>query len=307
MARKPRKAVQYNLETTQACETLLITLLRAFGDFRDGLRLVGGLVPRYLAPAAPPEVPPHVGSNDVDVVLDLAMLGAGGVPADLIARLEAANFARYQNGQGGESRWQWERDIDGCWMRVDFLVNTDQPHGFAVVPIGDGGLCASAIPFAAIATTWFVERPITAELPDGGGGPATMTIRHVDATAFIALKALTLGRREEPKDVADLVHVMRYYPGAPDTLADIFAERLRGGLHGAALEAALEQLANKFCDDERTDGYLKAGPRGFGTFHDFANDDDRVLEQRNVSAMVTAFVNRVRRGAARGPGPGTLA
>jgi hypothetical protein len=194
MATKPRRAVQYSLETTQACEKLLVTLLRAFGDFGEGLRLIGGLVPRYLAPEAPPEVPPHVGSNDVDVVLDLAVLGADGVPADLIARLEAAEFARFQNGAGGESRWQWERDIDGCWMRVDFLVDTDQQQGFAVIPIGDSGLCASAIPFAGMATTWFVERAITAELPDGSGA-ATVTIRHADGAAFIALKALTLGRR----------------------------------------------------------------------------------------------------------------
>jgi hypothetical protein len=90
------------------------------------------------------------------------------------------------------------------------------------------------------------------------------------------------------------MHVMRHFPNTPEALADIFADRLRSGPHVVALEAALDQLVLHFCDDDRTEGYLKSGPRGFGSFHDFADDEERLLEQRNVSARVTAFVNRVR-------------
>ena len=297
MTTKPKKAVNYSPETTAACEQLLVMLLHAFGDLADGVRLIGGLVPRYLAPEAPPEVPAHVGSNDVDVVLDMAVVGAQGVPTDVVARLDAAGFSRYQNGKGGESLWQWELDIDGCWMRVDFLVNIDQPGAFAVLPVGDGSLYAAALPFAGMASSWCVERILSVELPDGGG-TANATVRHADGAAFIALKALALAGRDEPKDVADIMHVMRHFPGGSVALADTFAERLRGGSYNAALSIAIAQLELHFCDDAHTEGYLKDGPRRFGSFHDFADDDERLLEQRNVSQMVAQFVDRVRRLAA---------
>ncbi len=300
MATKPKKAVNYSPQTTAACEQLLVALLHAFGDLADGVRLIGGLVPRYLAPEAPPEVPAHVGSNDVDVVLDMTVVGGQGAPADVVARLDAAGFSRYQNGQGGESLWQWERDIDGCWMRVDFLVSTNRPGGFAVLPVGDGNLYAAALPFAAMASEWCVERLLSVELPDGGG-PMHATVRHADGAAFIALKALALAGRNEPKDVADIVHVMRYFPGDGVALADTFAERLRAGSYNEALNTAIDQLELHFCGNERTEGHLKGGPRRFGTFHDFADEEERLIEQRNVSEMVTRFVNQVRRLAAPGP------
>ncbi len=36
--------------------------------------LVGGLTPRYLVAARPPEVPAHAGTLDVDIVIDLQIL-----------------------------------------------------------------------------------------------------------------------------------------------------------------------------------------------------------------------------------------
>jgi len=63
MSDKPRKAAGYSRDTTQACETLLVILLGAFGELAASLRLIGGLVPLYLAPEAPPDVPAPVGTN----------------------------------------------------------------------------------------------------------------------------------------------------------------------------------------------------------------------------------------------------
>lgn len=53
---KPTTAAGYYADVTAACERTLLTLLGAFGSRNTTLRLVGGLVPRYLTPESPPEV-----------------------------------------------------------------------------------------------------------------------------------------------------------------------------------------------------------------------------------------------------------
>lgn len=74
---KPRDAAGYRSDVTIACERTLLTLYGAFGSLKSSLRLVGGLVPRYLTPASPPEVPQHAGTSDVDVVLNLQIIAQG--------------------------------------------------------------------------------------------------------------------------------------------------------------------------------------------------------------------------------------
>lgn len=58
---KPKTASGYDAGYTLSCERALVTLLRGFGTLKGSLRLVGGLVPRYLTPERPPDVPAHGG------------------------------------------------------------------------------------------------------------------------------------------------------------------------------------------------------------------------------------------------------
>ena len=74
---KPESASGYSLEVTEACEQALVTVLGCMGSLKDTVRLVGGLVPRYLTPESPPEVPAHAGTSDLDLVIDLAVIAAG--------------------------------------------------------------------------------------------------------------------------------------------------------------------------------------------------------------------------------------
>lgn len=45
---KPQDVSGYSQEVTQACEQALVTVLGCMGNLKDTVRLVGGLVPRYL-------------------------------------------------------------------------------------------------------------------------------------------------------------------------------------------------------------------------------------------------------------------
>ncbi|MER9132582.1 MULTISPECIES: hypothetical protein [unclassified Mesorhizobium] len=62
-------------EVTDNCERLLVTLIRGLGQWHDSILLIEGLTPRYLIDKKPPDVPAHAGTGDVDVVIQLHMLG----------------------------------------------------------------------------------------------------------------------------------------------------------------------------------------------------------------------------------------
>lgn len=71
----------YDDHATQACERVLVTLLRGLGPWKHCVYLVGGLTPRYLVPDPPPGVRPHAGTRDVDLVVDLPLpSGSRGLP-----------------------------------------------------------------------------------------------------------------------------------------------------------------------------------------------------------------------------------
>lgn len=294
MNTKHKSAHAYSADITRDCETVLVILLRAFAGFKGNLRLIGGLVPRYLTPEALPDVPAHAGTTDVDVVLDIALLAANGEYDSLKRQLQAAGFVRYRPRVDAVSTWQWVYVINDHPIRVEFLLHTDDPNQSArLAPLDGEDVSACQILYAGLTHEWFEEKVISVDLP-GQGGITHETIRYADAVAFIVLKALAFDQRHEPKDAADLIHVMRYWRDA-DALADCFSERLQDGRHDAALSAALHALARRFCDHGDIEGHRKEGPAAYANFHGLghANSDARVRALRQVSGLVRHVLARI--------------
>ncbi|MCQ4145876.1 hypothetical protein [Vogesella sp. AC12] len=296
MNTKHKTAAEYNTDHTKACEIALVALLRAFGSFKNNLRLVGGLVPRYLTPSQPPEVPEHAGTTDVDVVLNITVLAAKGTYDKLKRQLKDGGFDRYQpKPEGPVSSWQWAYNAGGTPIVVEFLQHTDDPEQSAVLVEVDGEeVSACQILYAGIAHDWFEEKDIVVELPNNDG-IVKETIRYADAVAFIVLKALAFNTRHERKDASDLVHVMRYW-GSVESLAKSFSMRLATGAHSGAIDRALAALEDNFCDEPGIPGYRKDGPSAVANFHGLqdADEDLRIGEQRDVSGMVGYFLQQVR-------------
>src|SRR3989442_15920463 len=112
IAEKPKTADGYATAQTVSCERVLVTLLSAFGTLKETIRLVGGLVPRYLTPEAPPDVPAHAGTTDVDIVFNLQVIADGEGYDSLARQLKARGFERYKKPDAhSPSSWQWERKI----------------------------------------------------------------------------------------------------------------------------------------------------------------------------------------------------
>jgi hypothetical protein len=157
-------------------------------------------------------------------------------------------------------------------------------------------ISALAIRHAGIVHAWYRERDVTAELLDGRG-VCTERVRFADAVSFIVLKALAFTQRAENKDAGDLVHVMRYYGPGLEALAADFKEKLAAGVHADAILEALDALEQRFCGNEQVEGYRRDGPVAAAMFlyGATADEDERILEQRNASELVTQFLRQVRR------------
>lgn len=184
--------------------------------------------------------------------------------------------------------------MNGRQVLVEFLQNTDDPAKSARLETVDGeGVSAMQILHAGMVHDWFEERSVTLELPDGKG-MVKEVVRYADAVSFIVLKAVSFAQRHENKDVADLVHVMRY-AGTLQDLAEAYGRRMVEGRHVDALTHGLAALHSRFCDEDGTEGYTKSGPAQFTLFHEIGTvgSDERIREQRDVSGLVTTFVDLV--------------
>jgi len=297
---KPTTADGYNADHTLACERVLVTLLRGFGSLKHTLRLVGGLVPRYLTPEKPPDVPPHAGTTDVDIVLNLQVLADDEAYKSLAKQLKDRGFVRYVNEEGKASSWRWQRQVsEHEYVLIEFLRDAGENlPGGKVAAVDGEDISALAIKHAGIVHGWFAEKEITVELLDGGG-KATETVRFADVTAFLVLKALAFDDRAENKDAADLIHVMRY-AGTPEWVAQQFIDKRNTGQHLEAIDGALDALRRRFCDGEGIEGYERDGPVACATFMHGADAEvmeRRVLEQRDVSSLVMEFLRLVNAGA----------
>jgi len=105
---KPATLDGYSDQNTLDCESVLVTLLRGLGPWKDSVYLVGGLTPRYLVAARPPAVPAHAGTLDVDIVIDLQILADTEAYHTLEDNLKRMGFERAENGAGSTVRlWCW--------------------------------------------------------------------------------------------------------------------------------------------------------------------------------------------------------
>lgn len=286
---KPHTAAGYDPGVTAACERALLTLLGAFGGLKTTLRLVGGLVPRYLTPAVPPDVPTHAGTADVDVVLNLQVIAEGDGYAALADQLAARRFERYVNAEGKPSSWRWKRQVDEhTYVLIEFLRDAGDGQPGKPVNVDGERVSALSVRFAGIVHDWFQEREISGPLLDGGG-VSTELVRFADVPAFVILKALALDDRHENKDAADLIHVLRY-AGTIEEVAELFVARVLSQAHTGAVEAGLNALRSRFCDDQHGEGYEKVGSVAYARFH-YADDDEALVrDQRFAAGLVQSLL-----------------
>jgi hypothetical protein len=294
---KPNTIGGYNNAVTEACERVLVTLLRKLGPWRDSIFLVGGLAPRYLIKARPPDVPAHAGTGDVDVVVDIAMLSDTEAYQTLEENLHAMNFERATNDKGAKQSWRWKAALDGGIMILEFLADDPDLRGGKVQELPTkGGVSAVNIPNASMVFDHHEQIEITAELLDGGGR-ATETVRYADIVSFTCLKAFAFDERFERKDAHDIVYCLEHIDGGVEAALERFKRALDGNYRDVILDA-LSRLHRRFCDpDSPSEAYRRDGPVAVARFEDgdvpiedTDAQDQRVLRQRRAADIVGALV-----------------
>ncbi len=139
-----------------------MTLLRGFGGVKHIFRLVGGLVPRYLTPEKPPDVPAPAGTMGVDIVLNLQVLADDEAYKSPAKQLTDRGFTRYVNEEGMASSWRWQRQVsEHEYVLIEFLRDaSEELPGGKVAAVDGEGISALAIKHAGIVHGWFEEKEI---------------------------------------------------------------------------------------------------------------------------------------------------
>ena len=178
---KPVTRDGYSDAYTIDCERVLVTLLRGLGPWKDSVFLVGGLTPRYLVAARPPMVPPHAGTLDVDIVIDLQILANTEAYYTLEDNLKKMGFERAKNDKGQRLSWRWQaRTEHGALMVLELLADAPDLAGGRVRPLPtEGTISVLNIPHSSIVFDMHQVIEIEVELL-GGDGIATEKVRHAN-------------------------------------------------------------------------------------------------------------------------------
>lgn len=285
---KPQDHLGYKPEQTATCEQLLVTLIRGIGPWRNSVTVVGGLVPSLLIPGEE-----HVGTTDVDLVVDLEEIAETDAYRTLEQNLKKLGLERGKNEDGKAQHFRWTRTKDGAATTVELLcpASADEEAGKvrSLKEGGERGLSAIGIPGAHLVFNDFEEVEITTELLDGRG-TATVLVRVVGVVAYVVLKSLAYESRWEPKDAYDLVFTLLNHADGPQEIGRRFAARMAASPAESLYQKAIGILKSRFMSDDKVRGTDKDGPVSYANFVAPNDLEEQVLARRNAVAAVEAFL-----------------
>ncbi|MEI8045076.1 MAG: hypothetical protein WCL11_26930 [Verrucomicrobiota bacterium] len=254
MPDKPTTAAGYPPGQLERVKSTCLYLATKLGDLMPELVVVGGLVPALLINQdnLADNVPPHVGTLDLDLGLAFALVGEQRYQA-VAERLRLAKFRPDVNEAGKSTRQRWR--ISEPPVTVDFLIEPENPDA------KPGSLFPLANDWAAIVApglhlAFKNYHILTLRGQTILEETAARDVRVCGAGAFVALKALAFRSRGDNKDAYDLFYLLRNYGRG---ISDVVAQ-LRPLLQDASAAQALHYLAADFLD------FDSVGPRRVAEF-----------------------------------------
>ena len=204
---KPSHAAGYDQNRTAIIRQACLEVATRLNDFQNDLCIVGGLVPSLLVDIAqlPAGAPAHIGTNDLDLGLSLAIFNEQKYE-EIAQRLRQAGFKRDVNQDGKLTSQRWQL---GKGVLIDFLIqpSSARERGGSLKNL-EGDFAAVITPGLHLAFMDFEEVRVEGEALHGG--MATRTVRVCGPGAFLVLKALAFRGRGETKDAYDLWYLLQH-------------------------------------------------------------------------------------------------
>lgn len=267
---------EYNDRFVEAAHRVLLELFRLLYAYKDGIVVVGGLVPGLLFDQTSSK---HIGTIDVDLALDQTIIQEIGYRSIM----QLLQSRRYTPGNQPFIFYRTFK-IEGqqITVEIDFLAGeyggTSKSHRTQIVQ--------DIHPRKARACDLAFQNPIqlTIEgtLPDGGKDRALINVASI--VPFLMMKAQALKSRLKEKDAYDIYYCLINFPGGMDALVKSFQSFPDNTL----VSEGLVILGEKFSSID------SVGPVFISNFLDEADSDMRTLIQRDAYERVQYILNALR-------------
>lgn len=301
MSEKPSVASGYDPDQLDACRRVLADVHRGLGPLRDAIYLISGLAPAIRDPNPPENVPPHIGTLDIDLYVDTNVLPNEAAYHSLKENLLRMGFVRGQNAGGSPQHHRWEREEpDGNVVSINPLCDVPEVRAGTPVPLPDeSGLSAIAIPASGLVTHDFVERSVRVEDRDRQVD-LDEDVRVAGIAVSIVLKAYAFEQRRLGKDAYDIVWSLRSHPTGPVGAGRTFAEKAAAEVASGHHVSAIEILRRRFTSEDGMPASRKDGPAMYAEFtsEERVGDENRRRRQEAVR-IVGQFVASVDQSLGR--------
>lgn len=279
MATDGGSAGEYDPLLTPLLHAEAARVVRAFSFAGAHVVIVGGLVPSLLVPRPEEGLDHHIGTQDLDLCLRLALVEGNVGNYDRLEKcLKDAGFTMARE-DGHSVSWRWIGGVD-LTLVVEFFcpAGPNREPGQLYRP---GGVVGGKLSAMVLATGKLIDsdtRDIELDvvLP-GGGGSTRQPVKIAGPAAYLAAKADALRRRNKNKDAYDIVWLAESWPGGQGSLAnEIRSSTVRDE---PEFIEALRVLENEFASVD------SAGAVKYARFMGDADSDPTRLARQAVGAV----------------------
>ena len=263
-------------------EDTLLLVMYEISDPDAPLVLMGGLMPEILTRDQNPPVPQHLGTADVDLLLDFHVK-----MEDDLSHLESALLRSKLHPSPGYGGWRWVGSPAGATVKIEFLCELDnQPAEARIRPRGCQVLSAINLRGAGFVHADSEPFLLSGSLP--GGKNVSVRIRAAGLGGYLLAKAVALKERSLDRDYYDFAYVLLYNRlGGPAPAA----EALRQGPHSGRmreLHTVWREVQERFGASDRD------GPTGYADQAIAADpSSDPARLRLDAVAAVSQFLDRL--------------
>lgn len=266
---------QYRELDVRACKAVLLELVRLLAELKDEMVIIGGWAPTFLLPQSSE---PHIGSLDIDVALNFAM-----IPDDTYQTIMKA-FLKRDYVQDKQQPFRFFRTVktegtESIIVEVDLMAGEygGTGRGHRTQKVQD--VRARKARGCDLAFDTAITVTIEGELPDGGKDKASFRVAGI--VPFIVMKGMAIHERMKEKDAYDIYYCVEHFHGGVAGLATEFRSFMKNKL----VIEGLGKIRSKFASVEHI------GPKWVADFLEVTEKEDRDIVVRRAYEKINELLD----------------